>query len=118
LTNWNTPIGQPWFQARSASPNAAVDGHLVGGQLGQPDAGAAEGGGQLAGQTQPDRALLAVDHDRRDAVRGKHSGCSHGVFHRISPARALRRTAVCHQHQQGASTRVTKSFRGKHSADT
>ena len=25
LTNWNTPIGQPWFQARSASPNAAVD---------------------------------------------------------------------------------------------
>src|SRR5260370_34194438 len=25
LTNWNTPTGQPWFHARSASPNAAVD---------------------------------------------------------------------------------------------
>jgi len=25
LTNWYTTIGQPWFQARSASPNAAVD---------------------------------------------------------------------------------------------
>src|SRR5690606_28823061 len=25
LTNWNTPTGQPWFQARSASPKAAVD---------------------------------------------------------------------------------------------
>ena len=25
LTNWKTPIDQPWFQPRSASPNAAVD---------------------------------------------------------------------------------------------
>ncbi len=25
FTNWNTPIGQPWFQARSAMPKAAVD---------------------------------------------------------------------------------------------
>ncbi len=25
LTNWNTPMGHPWFQARSASPKAAVD---------------------------------------------------------------------------------------------
>lgn len=30
LTNWNTPTGQPWFQARSASPNAAVDLPLPG----------------------------------------------------------------------------------------
>lgn len=30
LTNWNTPIGQPWFQARSASPKAAVDLPLPG----------------------------------------------------------------------------------------
>ncbi len=25
FTNWNTPIDQPWFQARSAVPKAAVD---------------------------------------------------------------------------------------------
>ena len=25
LTNWKTPIDQPWVQPRSASPNAAVD---------------------------------------------------------------------------------------------
>src|SRR5690606_19073338 len=30
LTNWNTPIGQPWFHARSAMPNAAVDFPLPG----------------------------------------------------------------------------------------
>src|SRR5690606_27582467 len=30
FTNWNTPIGQPWFHARSAIPNAAVDLPLPG----------------------------------------------------------------------------------------
>src|SRR5262249_858704 len=25
FTNWYTTIGQPWFHARSVSPNAAVD---------------------------------------------------------------------------------------------
>src|SRR5690606_12696823 len=30
FTNWNTPIDQPWFHARSAIPNAAVDLPLPG----------------------------------------------------------------------------------------
>ena len=30
FTNWNTPMSQPWFHARIASPNAAVDFPLPG----------------------------------------------------------------------------------------
>jgi hypothetical protein len=30
LTNWNTAMSKPWFQARKAMPNAAVDLPLPG----------------------------------------------------------------------------------------